>query len=51
MEQFKKIPFDFSLQTILNKWAVVVAPLTERLLLTPEVLGSNPLIGKHCIEH
>ena len=27
-------------------WAVVVAQLVERLLLTPEIHGSNPLIGK-----
>ena len=27
-------------------WAVVVAQLVERLLPTPEVRGSNPVIGK-----
>ena len=27
-------------------WAVVVAQLVERLLLIPEVCGSNPVIGK-----
>ena len=27
-------------------WAVVVAQLVERLLLTPEVRDSNPVIGK-----
>ena len=28
-------------------WAVVVAQLVERLLLIPEVHGSNPVIGKN----
>ena len=32
-------------------WTVVVAQLEEQLLLTPEVLSSNPVIGKICIEH
>ena len=32
-------------------WAVVVAQLVERLLPTPEVHGSNPVIGKIYIEH
>ena len=27
-------------------WAVVVAQLEERSLLTPEVRGSNPVISK-----
>ena len=27
-------------------WAVVVAQWVERLLLTPEILSSNPTIGK-----
>ena len=27
-------------------WAVVVAQLVERSLLTPEIRGSNPDIGK-----
>ena len=27
-------------------WAVVVAQLVERLLLTPEICGSNPDVGK-----
>ena len=31
--------------------ALVVAQLVERLLLTPEVRGSNPVIGKIYIEH
>ena len=30
---------------------MVVAQLVERLLLTPEVRGSNPVIGKFYIEH
>ena len=30
---------------------VVVAHLVERSLLTPEVRGSNPIIGKIYIEH
>ena len=29
------------------EWAVVVAQLVERLLLIPEVRGSNPVIGKN----
>ena len=33
-------------QKIGRNWAVVVAHLVERLLLTPEVCGSNPDIGK-----
>ena len=32
-------------------WAVVVAQLVERPLPTPEVLGSNPVIGEFIIEH
>ena len=32
-------------------WAVVVAQLVERSLLTPEVRGLNPVIGKIYIEH
>ena len=28
------------------RWAVVVAQLAEQLLLTPEVCGSNPVIGE-----
>ena len=32
-------------------WAAVVAQLAERLLLTPEVCGSNPVIGKIYNEH
>ena len=31
--------------------AVVVAQLAQQLLLTPEVLGSNPVIGEINIEH
>ena len=31
--------------------AVVVAQLVERSLPTPEVRGSNPVIGKIYIEH
>ena len=27
-------------------WAVVVAQLVERSLLTPEACGTNPVIGK-----
>ena len=27
-------------------WLVVVAQLVEQLLLTPEIHGSNPVIGK-----
>ena len=41
-------------QTKSNEWAVVVAQLVERLLLIPEVCGSNPVIGKNLfiyIEH
>ena len=34
------------------RWVVVVAHLVERSLLTPEVRGSNPVIGnKNYIEH
>ena len=33
------------------KRAVVVAQLVERLLLTPEVCSSNPVIVKISIEH
>ena len=29
-----------------NNWAVVVAQLVERSILTPEIRGSNPDIGK-----
>ena len=32
-------------------WVVVVAQLVERLLPTPEVRGSNPVIFKIYIEH
>ena len=32
-------------------WAVVVARLVERLLLTPEVHGSNQFTGKFYIKH
>ena len=32
-------------------WAVVVAQLVEHSLLTPEVRGSNPVIGKFYIKH
>ena len=31
-------------------WAVIVAHLVERSLLTPEVHGLNPVIGKIYIE-
>ena len=31
-------------------WAVVVAQLVELLLPTPEVRGSNPVVGKIYIE-
>ena len=37
----------------MGDWVVVVAHLVEWLLLTPEVRGSNPVIGKlyiTCIE-
>ena len=27
-------------------WAVVVAQMVEQSLLTPEIRGSNPIIGK-----
>ena len=30
---------------VLRKWAAVVAQLVERLLPTPEILGSNPVIS------
>ena len=33
-----------------SRKAVVVAQLVERLLLTPEVRGLNPVIGKIYIE-
>ena len=32
-------------------WAVIVAQLAEWLLPTPEVRGSNPVIGKMYIGH
>ena len=32
-------------------WVVVVAQLVERLLPTPGVRGSNPVIGQIYIEH
>ena len=32
-------------------WAVVVAQLVEQFLPTPEVRGSNPVIGKFYITH
>ena len=35
----------------LFKRAVVVAQLAERSLPTPEVRGSNPVLGKIYIEH
>ena len=28
-------------------WAVVLAQLVERLLLTPDVRGSNPIVGEN----
>ena len=31
---------------MVETWAVVVTQLIERSLLTPEILGSNPDIGK-----
>ena len=34
-----------------NLWAVVVAQLVEHSLLTTDVCGSNPVIGKIYIEH
>ena len=35
----------------LRCWAVVVAELVDQSLLTPDVRGSNPVIGKSYIEH
>ena len=35
----------------MNFWAVVVAKLVEWLLPTPEVCGSNPVIGEIYFEH
>ena len=32
-------------------WAVVVAQLVERSIMTPEVHNSNPIIGKIYIQH
>ena len=32
-------------------WEVAVAQLAERLLPTPEVQGSNPVIGEIYFEH
>ena len=38
--------YNYCRQNYPTKWAVVVAQLAERLLLTPDVHGSNPDIGK-----
>ena len=35
----------------MSQWVVVVAQLAERLLPTPEVRRSNPVIGEIYIEH
>ena len=45
---FSLTPFvqDKELISLSLSWALVVAPLVERLLLIPEIRGSNPVIGK-----
>ena len=41
----------YYLTTTWNIWAVVVSQLAKWLLPTPEVQGSNPIIGKVFIAH
>ena len=36
---------------ILSVWTVILAQLVEQLVSTPEVRGSNQVIGKICFEH
>ena len=40
----------FSLMKQWERWGVVVAQLTEQLLPTPEICGSNPVIGSFFTE-
>ena len=40
---------DLPVKHVQNIWAVVVAQLVERSLTTPELCGSNPVVGKFYI--
>ena len=46
-----RIHFLDLLNNFLSSWVVVVAQLVGRLLLTPEVRGSNSVIGKNYITY